>query len=61
MSRTLNVECTCTIDLKYAKHSLFVLKILAIFRLCHAHVRKDTRLSLLFQYCESDGKLGRVQ
>ena len=59
MSCTLNIECT--IDLKYAKHSLFVLKILAIFRLCHAHVRKDTRLSLLFQYCESDGKLGGVQ
>ena len=53
MSRTLNVECT--IDLKYAKHSLFVLKILALFRLCHADVRKDTRLSLLFQYCASDG------
>ena len=49
---TLNVECI--IDLKYAKHSLFVLKILALFQLCHAHMRKDTRLSPLFQYCGSD-------
>ena len=32
-----------------AKHSLFVLKIFAILRLRRAHVRKDTRLSPLFQ------------
>ena len=38
MSCTLNVQRT--IDLKYAKHNLFGLKILALFRLCHAHVRK---------------------
>ena len=36
---------------------LFVPKIFAIFRLRHAHVRKDNRLSLLFRTA-SDEKLG---
>ena len=36
------------------KRSLFVLKIFAIFRLRHAHMRKDTRFSILhaFPYCK---------
>ena len=36
---------------------LLVMQIFAIFRLHHAHVRKDTRLSMLF-CTTSDGKLG---
>ena len=32
---------------RYTKHSLLILQIFAIFRLCHAHVRKDTRFSVL--------------
>ena len=65
MSCTLNSECT--IDLKYVKHSLFVLKILAIFRLCHAHVRKKIPGSPCFfstvkvteSWAGSSNKVGR--
>ena len=41
ISYTLSIERV--VSLKYAKCSLF------IFQLCHAHVRKDTRLSPLFR------------
>ena len=40
MSYTLSIECA--VSLHTRKCSLF------IFQLCHAHVRKDTRLSPLF-------------
>ena len=40
------------VGLKYTKHSLLVLQNVAIFRLRHAHVRKDTRLSMAFPYCK---------
>ena len=55
LSYTLSIERV--VGEQYTKHSLFVLKIFAIFRLCHAHMRKDTRLSLLF-HTASDEKLG---
>ena len=42
---------------KYAKRSLLVRQIFAIFWLRHTHVRKDTRLSLLYRTA-SDEKLG---
>ena len=42
LSYTPSVECV--VGLKYAKRSLLVLQNFAIFRLRHAHVRKDTRL-----------------
>ena len=41
------------------KRSLLVLQIFAIFRLCHAHVKKDTRVSPLF-HTASNGKLGGI-
>ena len=50
LSYTPSVERV--VGLKYAKRSLLVLQNFAIFRLCHAHVRKDTRLSTAFPYCK---------
>ena len=50
LSYTPSVECV--VGLKYAKSSLLVLQNFAIFRLRHAHVRKDTRLSTAFPYCK---------
>ena len=54
MSYTLSIERV--VGWKYAKRTLLVWQIYAIFRLCHAHVRKDTRLSLLFRNA-SDRKM----
>ena len=48
LSYTRSVERV--VGLKYAKRSLLVLQNFAIFRLRHAHVRKDTRLSTAFPY-----------
>ena len=50
LSYTPSVERV--VGLKYAKRSLLVLQNFAIFRLRHAHVRKDTRLSTAFPYCK---------
>ena len=50
LSHTPSVERV--VGLIYAKQSLLVLQNCAIFRLRHAHVRKDTRLSTAFPYCK---------
>jgi len=55
LSYTLSVEHV--VGWKYVKRSLLVWQIFATCWLRHAHVRKDTRLSLLF-HTVSDGKLG---
>ena len=49
LSYTPSVERV--VGLKYVKRTLLVLQNF-IFRLCHAHVRKDTRLSTAFPYCK---------
>ena len=56
LSYTPSVERV--VGLKYAKSSLLALQNFAIFRLHHAHVRKDTRLSTAFPNCKQR-KAGR--
>ena len=50
LSYTPSVERV--VGLKYTKRTLLVLQNFTIFRLRHAHVRKDTRLSTAFPYCK---------